>query len=337
MASGTTYYSIGKPLWPLRPPPQPGELLTSWFSRLAEANGIKPIELLAYLRNKLVSNMGSRAINHDDLILLSLTTGQTVKVLKLGSIEEDDLRPYYTFYWTAVKGTLSSFKNKLNYNMLFFCPLCLLNDEVPYFRREWLLYTHVFCLKHNIMLEHRCGSCGRSVGISGFKSFTKILNCEICSSPIYRYSVLEYVCKDKDYQAVNDLMLAKIDDDNALKHYRGIIEDKTLTTLSACYFWSNLIRTQLEYIVVNCGTNNISDADLPLSSRYRYAILKDSLVIASLLRKYDEHKVARFTKNYISAIIHDLESYQEMLSTSTLVKLIAEEIVLYFDESESFM
>jgi hypothetical protein len=40
-----------------------------------------------------------------------------------------------------------------------FCPLCLREDRVPYFRKIWRLALHTFCSKHNAMLHDRCPSC----------------------------------------------------------------------------------------------------------------------------------------------------------------------------------
>ena len=46
---------------------------------------------------------------------------------------------------------------------LQYCPLCLAEDDEPYFRRKWRLAFIVSCERHSILLHDRCHHCGIAV------------------------------------------------------------------------------------------------------------------------------------------------------------------------------
>ena len=50
-----------------------------------------------------------------------------------------------------------------------FCPECLDEDKIPYFRKIWRLKEYSICKKHNIELLSRCSQCLTPLTIS--KSF----------------------------------------------------------------------------------------------------------------------------------------------------------------------
>jgi hypothetical protein len=67
---------------------------------------------------------------------------------------------------------------------LQFCPSCLGEDEVPYFRRSWTLATRVSCFRHRCRLRDRCPSCGQ--GIAPFRQARLVpqQNCAFCGTPL---------------------------------------------------------------------------------------------------------------------------------------------------------
>jgi hypothetical protein len=46
---------------------------------------------------------------------------------------------------------------------LQFCPACLAEDAVPYFRKRWRVAFYTWCPRHNAMLYDRCPNCGASI------------------------------------------------------------------------------------------------------------------------------------------------------------------------------
>lgn len=46
---------------------------------------------------------------------------------------------------------------------LMYCPLCLEEDDEPYFRKHWRLAFHLICDRHGTLMCDRCPSCGAAV------------------------------------------------------------------------------------------------------------------------------------------------------------------------------
>lgn len=44
-----------------------------------------------------------------------------------------------------------------------FCPTCLAEDAVPYFRKRWRIALNTVCTRHGTMLLDRCPACGVGV------------------------------------------------------------------------------------------------------------------------------------------------------------------------------
>ncbi|WP_369124446.1 TniQ family protein, partial [Undibacterium sp. CCC2.1] len=55
------------------------------------------------------------------------------------------------------------YHRKRNAYGLQFCPTCLAEDSVPYFRRRWRVAFYTVCNEHKTMLLDRCPKCGSSV------------------------------------------------------------------------------------------------------------------------------------------------------------------------------
>lgn len=164
------------PLWPLRPPPLPDELLSSWMTRLGTAHGI------SWRAVALHMNVGSTSVPPDvDYILwpvirdtLALRTGRSpdeVNTLTLKSFlarlgtnlaRQSTQMPHWItrLGWVPAgrrRGTPREFFG------LHYCPLCLASDPVPYFRQAWRLAWPV-CVTHSVVLVDRCHVCGHAVG-----------------------------------------------------------------------------------------------------------------------------------------------------------------------------
>lgn len=154
-----------KDLWPVHLQPMDDELLSSWIARLAIFYGMGPSTLISFLPPKLESPIGD--IDHQAspnfLNALSARTGVPVDRLKattLGAYEGwlyQDFNSYQTLVpWLLPRTYTRSYKS----SGLQFCPQCLAEDDIPYFRRIWRLAFVVLCNKHNAVLIDRCTECG---------------------------------------------------------------------------------------------------------------------------------------------------------------------------------
>lgn len=156
--------------WPVRVPPQPDELLSSWLVRTAWANGEK-------LESFTTRHFGShssiwkrdtdRFVDTGYLVPLAAKSGlgrKKVFSMMLASLEG-------VLYQEAPKTAVLPWVlplRKVNRNNLghyvVYCPLCLAEDDEPYFRRFWRLAFAVACPKHGVRLLDTCQACGAPVG-----------------------------------------------------------------------------------------------------------------------------------------------------------------------------
>ncbi|MYN04547.1 hypothetical protein GTP41_20860 [Pseudoduganella sp. DS3] len=146
----------------IRPPPFNSESLSSWRQRAATMNGLRRYPVapgctrhsdpdrirsdfeLAWLRSEF------RLTEKE---LRSLTLDHALSLLGCASLEGDKL------HWVLPhNGDALSVSGRP-----MFCPQCLEEDEVPYFRIAWRLACNARCEIHGCMLEERCPFCGSSV------------------------------------------------------------------------------------------------------------------------------------------------------------------------------
>lgn len=156
-------------LWPAHPKPLPDEILSSWIVRVAEANGIK-LQALCWMLFGNERSPWNRDIDRS-----------APKWLLKAICEHTG-----TSYWDAYHTTLTAYRAILypgrqrsgqlrwilpirthgmarqGYGQQF-CPQCLAEDEVPYFRKCWRVALFTFCPMHMAMLYDSCPSCGAPV------------------------------------------------------------------------------------------------------------------------------------------------------------------------------
>ncbi|MER9889115.1 TniQ family protein [Mesorhizobium sp. M0114] len=139
--------------------PFPDELLSSWFHRLALANGIAPRSFAGVLG--LGGGMWSAR--------LDLRLPHHVAAL-LGAYTDVPLGAMSTMAMTgwALTPLLLPLRENARRNRstwLQYCPLCLGEDEAPYFRRQWRLASRVSCFVHGCGLRDRCPACRGGIAI----------------------------------------------------------------------------------------------------------------------------------------------------------------------------
>jgi len=158
-------------LWPAHPHPLPDEVLTSWIVRVAQANAIR-LQTLCWQLFGNNSIPWSRDIDRSAppwlLRVLCEHTGcnywdafHTSLVIYRGRLYPHR-RAYGQLYWVLpvkVKGLRRTAFNQQ------YCPACLDEDTVPYFRKQWRLALFTYCLKHQIELYDECPGCHAPVAV----------------------------------------------------------------------------------------------------------------------------------------------------------------------------
>lgn len=156
-------------LWPVHPHRLPDELLSFWILRTAHANRIK----LQTFTNTTFGRDASpwardvdRSASPAFLAILSKRTGSPVEDLKGGMLSNYEGIVFERHNaagktpWVLPLGIYH--RTRKAYGMQF-CPACLFEDPVPYFRRQWRLAFATICDRHGTLLHDRCPQCGAPV------------------------------------------------------------------------------------------------------------------------------------------------------------------------------
>lgn len=167
--------SLSGTLWPVHLKPLKDELLSSWLARIAAAHGL---ELDSFCSRALPGELNlftdiDETRDSELLTVLARKTGTPVDKVVSTTLGAYEGWLHSGFSWNA-KGlqvrkapwVMPVRLRNLSYRRLFglqFCPRCLLEDKIPYFRRRWRLAFVVLCEKHRLLLLDRCAKCGEPV------------------------------------------------------------------------------------------------------------------------------------------------------------------------------
>ncbi|MDP2762634.1 MAG: TniQ family protein [Sideroxyarcus sp.] len=152
-------------IWPIHPPPQDDELLSSWMVRLAHGNCYKVHDFYCQHFGR-ERNIWNRDIDHfsPDWLLdgLSKHTGLSVEQLNRLTLKSLEGVVFTQFnQTTSTRGLLSLGVYHRTRKVLGqqFCPLCLLEDAAPYLRKKWRVAYITTCDRHKIILHDKCEHC----------------------------------------------------------------------------------------------------------------------------------------------------------------------------------
>lgn len=162
---------MGNPsqLWLYHPKPLPDELLSSWLVRIAHGHDMK---LQTFCRVALGKGqeIWFRDIDRQapDWMLRSLSehTGVGLRAIKHTSLLEYKGVLYRQYRWSGHQYwllPLNMVDTSYQHHGMQYCPQCLAEDVVPYFRKRWRVAFYTMCTNHQCMLHDRCPSCGASV------------------------------------------------------------------------------------------------------------------------------------------------------------------------------
>jgi hypothetical protein len=155
--------------WPVRVSPQPDELLSSWFVRTAWANGekLEPFTSRHYGSHSAIWNRDvDRFAAAHILVPLAIKSGLGRKKIFAMTMFSFEGVLYLAVPRTSVLSWVLPLRKVRRDNLghsLVYCPICLGEDESPYFRRFWRLAFAVACPRHGIRLLDACQACGAPV------------------------------------------------------------------------------------------------------------------------------------------------------------------------------
>lgn len=158
-------------LWPIHYKPLPDELLSCWLVRLAHGHGLKVQTFcnLIFGNHRQVWNRDIDRLAPTWLLdELSSRTGTSPEAVFNTTLRAYEGLLYPKFRSSSVLQwilALKMYHRKREGYGLQFCPACLAEDSIPYFRRSWRVAFNTVCTRHGIMLLDRCPKCGVAVAV----------------------------------------------------------------------------------------------------------------------------------------------------------------------------
>lgn len=153
-------------LWPCHPKPFPDEILSSWIVRVAEANGVKLQRMCWDLFGNQKSPWNRDVDRSAPKWLIKIFSDHTG--LSFWDVYRTTLTTYRGILYPTrrLSGQLRWILPICTHGMQRegfgqqFCPQCLAEDPVPYFRKTWRLAMFTFCPTHLVMMHDACPDCG---------------------------------------------------------------------------------------------------------------------------------------------------------------------------------
>jgi TniQ/Homeodomain-like domain len=150
-------------LLPMRPRPEPQELLSSWLFRLAQVNSQKlhSLSRLIFGERQLWNRDIDSLAGDEVLAALERATGIKASVIRLHTLPSLEGRVFV--HHTAKSSTpwvlhLGIYHRTRRHRGLQYCPQCL--GERPAFLLPWRLSLSVVCPLHGCVLHAACPACG---------------------------------------------------------------------------------------------------------------------------------------------------------------------------------
>jgi Zn ribbon nucleic-acid-binding protein len=162
---------ITSSLWPIHYKPLPDELLSCWLVRLAHGHGLKVqtfCNLIFGNRHQVWNRDIDRLAPEWLLSELSYRTGTPAEIVWKTTLRAYEGLLYRKFRLSGALQwilALKMYHRKRVGHGLQFCPVCLAEDVIPYFRKRWRVAFNTVCTRHGTMLLDRCPKCGVAIAL----------------------------------------------------------------------------------------------------------------------------------------------------------------------------
>ncbi len=324
-------------LLPIHPDIFKDELLSSWIYRLSLSNGLKAHQFSKLCFPKIeIWNRDIDKSAPDELInLLSQYTK-----LDINKIRNTALKSYESYlYEKHISNSnlkwvmpLGVYHRKRKLPGLVFCPLCLKEDNIPYFRKHWRLSFNVICKKHKVKMIDKCCYCNSIIAFhrNDFKDRNYITSAPITQCSICGFDLKNSPIIIETNTALCNLMISLNDILNL-----GYIYINGLPIYSHQYF--DVLYQLLKIITLDKFTiklRNIIESNLSLnntdSNFFRYKFIEFlplekriySLILLSwLLEEWPNNIISAFSNSNLSKsrIIKDMDSIPYFFDSLTQI------------------
>lgn len=210
------------------PGPNPGESISSWLYRASECFSVRPSDLvraIGYAGTSAALDFGwDRDVVSARLAVLLQT--DPARVLLLSSPEHSHLNNQLYIFLT--------FQFHRAHPVFRWCPHCLSEDDVPYFRYRWRFEFSLYCETHMVWLKDRCCHCGSltDLSLSGTKSHRRsvpksITTCMACDADLRAQQGREIDTRDLKvarelYSAISNRMVSSSFDPEHLRRRNSL-------------------------------------------------------------------------------------------------------------------
>lgn len=138
------------------PKPHKNEVLSSWLARTSYAHHTYP---LTFIKLHLQNYCSSKNID----LLFDKTILDSISIKAQHKIDT------YNLSLKALNGILQEniISNGANKTICpqRYCPVCLREDGILYYRKDWKIVFNTVCLKHNCFLYDKCTQCNTKLNI----------------------------------------------------------------------------------------------------------------------------------------------------------------------------
>lgn len=182
---------IADDFWPGRPTLLEGESFSSWFARVAAANGLRPGELYRIVLPG--GGLNPRDLDrYCDIHLLGAMAEKTS--ISMQALEQSTFRRWAGWAFEREDGLVKldwlppagREKAKRCFGQQV-CPSCLAEDATPYLRLEWRLSFLTVCPVHGRLLLDRCPACNEPFSILR-QERREGLCCWSCGADVRRFA-----------------------------------------------------------------------------------------------------------------------------------------------------
>lgn len=149
-------------LWPIRPKPIAGEVLSSWLSRIAYENGLTFNELRKLLPKEPGNGLDFDRISSKSFFeTLSSATGVPEEAIMIAGYGMDQGRVFDNHVSENPDWLLPLVRigQQLRTISMPFCPACFASDSTRFYRKNWRYAFHPVCAHHGL-LQEECTECG---------------------------------------------------------------------------------------------------------------------------------------------------------------------------------
>ncbi len=166
------------------PKPLKDELLTSWLTRMA----IEHKRILSQFISLFIRHDGSSTTktdidfqySEDFFTSLSQKSNLSEKQILSMSLRSEEGHLFVCNNCLYPPKQIRKQIDKRTHNGLMYCPKCLEEDKIPYFRKKWRYTFYNVCPKHNMFLTDRCWACYERINFSKIKHMKNLAFCSKC-------------------------------------------------------------------------------------------------------------------------------------------------------------